>query len=325
MDYDIIIVGAGPAGLTAAVRAAWLAAPAATYKASILVLEASDQPGGLARWQPLVINTPGVFFTKRELNKLTETSAHFGVEIRFEQVLTLRQGEDQIFEIETSAGHYRSLSAIVASGCKLGYPGESRLFHRKRILWFESNEALDYILEQLEADENIRTICLCGAEGVVATRKYIGTPKSLEIKTYAEPPYTGEIPAEVEQGRLVHLGVNPHQQRLQLRFERTDESIDEFMVDVMIVDFNAYEATATTTRFLDTSVRKQPNAFLDPNRNMATGTPGLYSAGDVNGVPFCVTKAMSDGVIAGYSAYEYVCIRRTGVKPNLFPYYPYEI
>ena len=93
----------------------------------------------------------------------------------------------------------------------------------------------------------------------------------------------------------------------------------------MILDFNAYEATATSTRFLDASVRKQPNEFLDPDRRMATGTPGLFSAGDVNGVPFCVAKAMSDGVVAGYSAYEYVCLHRTGEKPNLFPYYPYEI
>ena len=101
--------------------------------------------------------------------------------------------------------------------------------------------------------------------------------------------------------------------------------MDEFGADVMLVDFNAYEATATTTHFLRASVHTQPNGYLCPDRSMAAGTPGLFSAGDVNGAPFCVATAISEGTIAGFSAYEYACVRRTGEKPNLFPFYPYEI
>src|SRR5215210_293225 len=58
LDYDIVVVGAGPAGLSAAARAAWLATPGATYKARIVVLDAGSPPGGLSRWQPLVVNSP---------------------------------------------------------------------------------------------------------------------------------------------------------------------------------------------------------------------------------------------------------------------------
>ncbi|MEO8304969.1 MAG: NAD(P)/FAD-dependent oxidoreductase [Betaproteobacteria bacterium] len=325
VNYDIIVVGAGPAGLSAAARAGWLAAPGATYKARILVLDAGDKPGGLARWQPLVINTPGVFFTKRELKALLNTCENFGVEIRQERALALRCCVDGTFEIETSAGVYGTLAAIVATGCRLGHPGESRLFHRKRILWFWSNEVLDHLVGQMKADQHVHTVCLCGAEGVGATRRRIGATGALQLRTYAEPPYSQPPSAGVERGRLVHLGVGPYDSRLTLRFERPDGSTDEFDADIMLVDFNAYEATATTIGFLHADVRKQPNGYVHPDRSMATGTPGLFSAGDVNGAPFCVATAISEGTIAGFSAYAYACFQRTGEMPNLFPFYPYEI
>jgi thioredoxin reductase len=325
MNYDLIVAGGGLAELSAAARAAWLAAPGATYRGRTLVFDAGDQPGGLSRWQPLVVSSPGVFFTKRELKALLNTCTHYGVEILHERALALRRREDGLFDIEIPAGIYRSLAAVVATGCRLGLPGESCLFHRKCILWFYSNEALDSLVEQLKADQSIRTICLCGAEGVGATRRHIGSTDTLEIRTYAAPPYSRPPSAGVERGRLAHLGVDPLEAQLRLRFERPDGGTDEFNADVMLVDFNAYEATATTTHFLHASVRKQPNGYVDPDRSMATETPGLFSAGDVNGAPFCVATAISEGTIAGFSAYEYACVQRTGEKPNLFPFYPYEI
>jgi thioredoxin reductase len=324
LEYDIIVVGAGPAGLSAAARAAWLATPGATYRARILVLDAGDQPGGLSRWQPLVVASPGVFFNKHERRALVTTCEGYGVEMRRERVLALRC-KDGVFEIETASGAYRSLAAIVATGCRLGHPGENRLFHRRRLLWFYSTEALDHVIVQLQADERVREVCLCGAEGVAATRRHIGSPEGLEIRTWAEPPYSQPPSPGIERGRLVHVGVDPEAPRLELRFERADGGTDEFSTDAMLVDFNAYEATATTTHFLQTPVRTQPSGYIDPDRSMAAGTPGLFSAGDVNGTPFGVASAMSDGIIAGFSAYEYVCVKRTGKKPNLFPFYPYEM
>ena len=325
-DYDIIVVGGGPAGLSAAVRAAWLAAPSAEYRAKILLLEGSDKPGGLSRWQPLVLNSPGNFFTKRELNHLIKSCEGFGVQIRHEQVVGLRPDRQAGgFDVKSTADRYRSLAVVVATGCRRGYPGESLLFHRNRVLWFSSSAELRHLLEQLEADVSIRTVCLCGAQGVAATRRFIGNTGTLELVTYAEPPYSEEPLPEVTRGTLIQLDVDADHERLSLSFERPDGSLDEFPADVLLLDFNSYEATATSTRFLDESISRLPNAFLAPDRGMATQTPGLFSAGDVNGGPFCVAKAISEGTIAGFSAYEYVCVRRTGRQPNLFPYYPYEI
>ncbi len=326
MDHDIIVIGGGPAGLSAAARATWLAAPEAHYRARVLLLDAGDQPGGLSRWQPLVVNSPGVFFNKRERGALLQTCEHFGVEIRQEQVVSLREAPQGGFEVRTGAASYRTLAAIVATGCRLGLPGEARLFHRRRILWFHNNASLDDLVAQLRDDESISRLCLYGAEGVVDTRRYLGEAAGLELDTWAEPPYTRALPPEVRPGRLTRIDVTREPVGLALRFENVEDAPVTVAADVMLVDFNAYEATATSTHFLPDSVPRQAGAFLDPQRStMAVGVAGLFSAGDVNGAPFCVAKAMSDGTVAGYSAYDYVCRARTGTAPNLFPYYPYEI
>lgn len=326
MEYDIIVVGGGPAGLSAAARAAWLAAPAADYKAKILVLDGGDKPGGLSRWQPLVVSSPGNFFTKRELTRLIESCKGFGVCIRSEAVTGLEAGgRADLFELETTAGRYRSLAVVVATGCRRGYPGESELFHRNRVLWFSSNEQLRHLIAQLESDEGIGTVCLCGAAGVGATRRFIGATRALNILTYAEPPYPEEPLPEAVKGRLAELAVDSGNRCLSLEFELADGRRESLSADVLLLDFNSYETTATSTQFLDSSIPRLPNAFLDPDRHMATGMRGVFSAGDVNGGPFCVAKAISEGIIAGFSAYDYVCTRRTGVRPNLFPFYPYEI
>jgi len=326
MDYDIIVVGGGPAGLSAAVRAAWLGAPSAEYKASILVLECSDGPGGLSRWQPLVTNSPGNFFTKRELNNLIDTCEAYGVEIRLERVVALSPGgQNAGFDVETTAGRYRSLAVIVATGCRQSYPGESQLFHRNRILWFSSSEELRHLIAQLDTNEDIHTVCLCGACGVGATRRLIGVTETLEILTYAEPPYPQEPLPEAVKGRLVNLSVDARRQSLSLGFRLPDGRLDKLTAEVLLLDFNSYEANATSTQFLDKRIPRLPDAFLAPDRSMATEIPGLFSAGDVNGGPFSVAKAISEGTIAGFSAYDYVCTRRTGTRPNLFPFFPYKV
>ena len=109
--YDIIIIGAGPAGMTAALYAK-------QARKNILVLE-KEIYGGQILKADKVKNYPGFKeisgyeFSNNLYNQLTD----LGVEIKFEEVVEIVSKED-IKEITTKKGNYTAKSVIIASGAK---------------------------------------------------------------------------------------------------------------------------------------------------------------------------------------------------------------
>lgn len=120
--YDVIIVGAGPAGLTAGIYCA-----RANLKTIIFEKE---NIGGQISSSPLVKNFPGFkSISGVELaNNFYEQAQELGVDIEIEEVLDIIPGE--INKVITDCGEYESKAVIVATGAKyrlLGLPNEENL------------------------------------------------------------------------------------------------------------------------------------------------------------------------------------------------------
>ncbi len=119
--YDIIIIGAGPAGLSAGLYASRLGA-------KTLILEKLT-PGGQITLSSEIENYPGICEVKSGLELMScwsQQAMKFGAEIKSEEVKKLKM-ENGKWKVKTSNNEYTSKAIIVATGAnpkKAGFEGE---------------------------------------------------------------------------------------------------------------------------------------------------------------------------------------------------------
>ena len=120
---DVIVVGGGPAGLTAGLYLA-------RAGRSVLVLEEST-PGGQINFSPLVENYPGLpRVAGSELgDTLAQQAQDLGAQLEYESVTAVTPLEDG-FQVDTDCGSHTCKGLILATGVRhrpLGLPGEEDL------------------------------------------------------------------------------------------------------------------------------------------------------------------------------------------------------
>lgn len=125
--YDCLIIGAGPAGLTAALYFG-------RAKADVIIVEKSA-PGGKVITTSVVENYPGVLKisgTDLALNMLKQVN-EFNIPFCYDEVLDITKNDDNIFVIKTSREILYARFVLSATGTvnrTLNVPGEARLMSR---------------------------------------------------------------------------------------------------------------------------------------------------------------------------------------------------
>ena len=295
--FDIIIIGAGPAGISAGIYAV-------SRGKRTLVIERA-QVGGIigkvstvTHYTAIVEGETGETFARR----MERQALAAGVEIRYETVLRAEL-TGKIKCIHTDRGSYQAEKVILANGCtprKLGIPGEDTLAG-KGIGLNAPKDGPAY------AGKNLYVVG--GADGAVKEALYLAQfAKTLTIIHFEEQ--LGCIPEFREKvARTPNIQLRLHArlhavygdgqvERLEIADERDGSltSVSDPGCGIFV-----YAGTVPNTELYPEL--QLENGYIPVNDRMETAIPGVYAAGDIRVKQVRqVATAVSDGAIAAIQA-----------------------
>lgn len=297
MDYDIIIIGAGPAGICAAIYA--LRANQKT-----LIIE-KETIGGKIASSPLIENYPGIKAIKGpELSEqLEEQIKQLGGKIEFGEVMDIQnKGKEKI--VITKNKTHKAKAIILALGTKyktLGLPEEEK-FLGKGISFCATCDGFFY---------RQKTVAVIGGGNSAMAN-------SIELANICQKVYVIQ--------KLDHLTAEPmlidqirQKENIEIMTQASVKEIqgEEKLTGIVIEEKGKEKRLTLEGMFLSIGqipeteivshlVKRDENGYIVTNEQKMTNSEGIFAAGD------CVKKnirqlttAVSDGTIAALSAIEY--------------------
>lgn len=297
--YDIIIIGGGPAGLTAAVYAL-------RANKTVLVLEKGSF-GGQITYSPKVENIPGfVSVTGNEFaEKLVEQALELGAEIEPTEVFSVKNGE--IKTVVTEDGDYEAKAVIIATGAKhrlLGVENEENLIGNGISFCavcdgaFYKDEKVAVIGGGNSAlQEAILLSDVASKVYVVQNLDFLTGEKKLAEQLYAKEN------VEIITGSVVKEIIGNEELESIVITKTADGEDRKIDVKGMFVAIGLIPQNAP---FSD-CIGLDSYGYADSDESCTTATDGIFVAGDCRKKKIRqVATACSDGAIAALAACDYV-------------------
>lgn len=296
--YDLIIVGAGPAGLTAGIYAV-------RYGLNTIVLEKEVLPGQIAATDLIENYTGFTAISGPELmQKFKEHAESAGVKIEFAHVSLVRSENEKKFVV-TDNGDFEAKAVIIATGAnpkKLGIPGEDE-FLSKGVSYCATCDAPFYkgkTVMVVGGGESALTDALILSN--IAKKVYVVHRRDkLRACTILQQRASKRdnieiiwdtIPEKIEGKAKV--------ENVILRNLKTD-TVSSMPVDGIFI----YVGIRPNTEFVN--VNKNGSGFIVTNEKLETSVAGIYAAGDCRNTPIWqVVTAVADGAVAAVFAHEYI-------------------
>lgn len=297
--HDIIIIGGGPAGLTAAIYGL-------RAGKTVLVLE-KETFGGQITFSPKVENIPGFLALSGNefAEKLVEQALELGAEVEMTEAVEIKDGA--VKTVVTEDGSFEAKAVIIAAGAKhrlLGVKGEEK-FIGNGISFCAVCDGAFYKGQEVAVvgggnsalQEAILLSELCSKVTVIQNLDYLTGEKTLENQLASKSN------VEIITGTTVESFEGQEElSGLTLKNLKTGQT------DFLAVDgvFVAIGLAPQNERFSG-NVCLDPQGYISSGEDCKTKTDGIFTAGDCRAKSVRqVTTAVADGAVSALAACNYI-------------------
>lgn len=322
--YDVIVIGGGPAGLTAALYLA-----RAKYR--VLVLE-KEQIGGQIGITHEVVNYPGV--ERISGHALTHTMQRqaetFGAEFVIAEALSYDLYGD-IKTVKTNLGEYRCLGLLIAAGAhprRIGFVGEERYKGRGVAYcatcdgeFFENKEIFVVGGGYAAAEESVFLTKYAKHVTILVRKNDFSCAASVADKAKNHKKITVLYNTVLEEAA-------GEQGLTYIRYRNTDtgEITEHRRSETFgIFVFAGYEPATESLKGL---IELDPSGYIITKNGQKTTVEGVYAAGDICIKPLRqVVTATADGALAAAELEKYVAQmqQKTGLMSRIPPAAAYAV
>ncbi len=297
--HDLIILGAGPAGLSAGIYAA-------RYGLKTIII--GEEIGGTANHAEILENFPGFTGKGKELmEKMAKQAKQHGAEILVDEILNIKKSGKE-FIVKTEKKEFTSKAVIFALGTehkKLEIPGEKKylgkgvshcldcdapLFREKTVAVIGGGSAA--ISTAIVLGKYASKIYLLYRGDKLKAEKAL-IEKALKNKNI-EIIYNS-VPVEIKGNNIVSSII------VEENGKKKEHKVDGIFINAGKVPTPVLEK--------ELGVKTDEQDYIIVDSEMKTGVEGVFAAGDsIKGKLKQIVTAAAQGAIAAKSAYDFLSL-----------------